>query len=66
MKRNTVQVYPAVKHQIKDLKEYLNLNESETVAYLLSLHNLFNEKITKVQHDKLIDESKEMHNQGVL
>lgn len=67
LKRVTVNVFPFVKSRLKEVQKHVGLkNESETTAYLLEFYNMFYEKLTVSQQEKILDVVKDIHSQGDL
>lgn len=53
-KYKQVQVHTPVKRKLEEAKKELNLkSESETIAYLAILREMYREKITLVQHQEI-------------
>lgn len=66
MKRQ-MQVYAGSKRAVEDVKKELNLkNESEAIAYLYAIREIYKDKITFTQHNEAMEKVKELHNQQTM
>jgi flagellin-specific chaperone FliS len=67
MKRTSLNVFPSVKRNVKDIQRKLNVsNESEVVDYLTAFYTLFFEKLTVAQHERLLEKVRDSHEQVSL
>lgn len=67
MSRKPMQVYTGVKAIVQDLKKELDFkNESEVVAYLAAIRELYRNEITLVKHQTAIKRRDEIINQTSL
>lgn len=62
--RKTTQLSPNTKTALKDIQTHLKLkNESQAVAYLISMYGIKYSKMTMPEHEKCMQDSLEMDNQ---
>lgn len=63
----TIQVHSPVKNIVKDLKAELNFkSESEVIAYLASIREIYQDKITLNQHQEAMKKTQDIINQQSL
>lgn len=62
-----MQVYTGVKTLVQDIKKERKLkNESEVIAYLAAIREIYKDKISLTQHEEALERMKEIINQGSL
>lgn len=62
-----MQVYSGVKVVVQDLKKELKFkNESEVIAYLAALREIYQDRITLTQHNEAIARRDQIINQSTL
>lgn len=65
--RKQMQVYAQAKALVEEVKKELGLkNESEAIAYLYMIRDIYKDKITFVQHQEAMRRVEEIHNQQIL
>lgn len=65
--RKNVKVMPGVKRRLDDLKDHLSVKtEGEVIAYLATLYDEMYPKITLPVHKKMMENAKDLNNQGVV
>lgn len=65
--RKMMQVYSPVKTIVQNLKQELEFkNESEVIAYLYSIRDIYKDKITLVQHQDALKKVENILNQQTL